>query len=273
MRFFYIVVLFLSTNPAYAVSTMCDAESPGLLNFNCDRQTTWTLGVGVETEYGTAADGSKKKEFEVEPGAIFQANLGEWNMLFFNGQELGLRTFPSNWINFMIGARLEPGREVEDDPELLRGQGDSDDKIMGRAEFRINLYKNWKSWTGITSLIGDKDIGSLHILFLGYSFKEWNDFDLDIFAFQRWGTSAFINKDFGVDPNQSINSGNPLYQATSGAQSWGLTAIGRSYFTDSVIILLEAGYDKYASRLNESPIIQKGQNYEYEIGATLLYLF
>jgi outer membrane protein len=273
MRFLYIAILFLSISPAYAQSTMCDAESPSLLNFNCDRKTTWTLGVGVETEYGSKADGSKEKIFEAEPGAVVNVNLGDWNMTFFNGQELGIRSFPANWINFMLGVRLEPGREVEDDPVLLRGQGDSDDKIMGRAEFRINLYKNWNAWTGVTSLIGDSEIGSLHILFLGYSFKNIGAFDLDIYAFQRWATSAFINKDFGVDATQSINSGNAFYQATSGSQSWGAAAIGRYYLTEAFTVLIEAGYDRYASRLQRSPIIQKGQNYEYEIGATLLYLF
>jgi outer membrane protein len=271
-RMFLISLSLLFHLNASAEETMCYAESPTLLNLNCDRKSDWTLGIGFETEYGSAADGSKELEFEIEPGAILHWNLGDWNQFFFNGQETGVRTFPNRWLNLMFGVRFEPGREESDDPKLLKGQGNSDDEIMGRAEFRLNLHEDWKAWTGLTSLIGDQDIGSLHILFVGYSFKDIGLFDLDIFAFQRFASSAFINKDFGVDSVQSVNSGNPIYQADGGEQSYGITAIGRVNL-NPVIVLIETGYDKYAHRLDRSPIIQKGQNYEYEIGATVLYLF
>jgi outer membrane scaffolding protein for murein synthesis (MipA/OmpV family) len=270
---FFILSAFLLNPYAIAKETMCYAESPTLINLNCDRKSTWSLGLGVEMEYGFKADGSKEKEFEIEPGAIFHLNIGDWNQFFFNGQEAGVRTFPNRWVNLMLGARLEPGREEAADPVLLKGQGDSDDKVMGRTEFRINLYKDWRLWTGVSSLLGDSDIGYLHIFFIGYSFKDIGPLDIDLLVYQRYGSSAFINKDFGVDAKQRANSGNALYSADSGTQSSGASVTARYNVTSSVTFLFEAEYDKYASRLSASPIIQKGRNDEYEIGATVLYVF
>jgi outer membrane protein len=90
---------------------------------------------------------------------------------------------------------------------------------------------------------------------------------------QRWGSSTFINKDFGVNAQQSANNGLPLYDADSGTQSLALSLVGRLDWTKKLKTLFEIGYDKYASRLSDSPIIKKGQDYEYEVGATILYLF
>jgi MipA family protein len=265
--FFLAMILSLNT---YAKN--CNPESPSLLNFACENNKSWQLGLGFELEHGSAADASKKVETEFEPGGLIHAS-NNWAQFFFEGQESGLRFFPSESFNFALVARLEPGREVEDDPTLLAGQGNSDDKWMFRPELRLSLVDNWNLWLGATALLGDSEIGNLYIAVLGLGMNKIGMLDLEILIQQRWGSSAFINKDFGVDATQSSNNGLPQYYAESGTQSTAISLIGKIDWSNRLKTLFEIAYDKYADRLKESPIIKKGQNYEYEAGFTFLYLF
>ena len=271
MKYFVFCILmsFFSTK---VLAKRCSPESPSLLNFACENDESWIIGVGAGVEYGAIADGSTKKEFEFEPGVIFHAG-NDWGQIFFNGQELGARYFATDNFNFALVGRFEPGRTEADDPDLLRGQGDSDDKIMARPEIRLNLYGNWNVWFGATSLLGDSEIGNLHIALLGFGINKIEILDLELQVSQRWGSSAFINKDFGVSAEQSSRNGFSQYSASSGRQSTAVAIVGKVDWTKRFKTVFEIGYDKYSSRLQESPIIQRGQDYEYELGATFLYLF
>lgn len=266
-----IILILLMLNISYAAKK-CAPESPSLINFACENDRTWVIGVGVEAEYGNVADASKEKEFEIEPGAIFHASTEDFHF-FFNGQESGVRWYASERLNFMAGIRFEPGREEEDDPVLLKGQGNSDDEVMRRLEVRYDILGNWNFWAGASSLLGDESIGELHIFAIGIGINKMDKFDLELMISKRYGTSAFINKDFGVDSVQSSRNGLPIYSAENGHQSDAITLIGRYDYSDKIKLLFEFGYDKYASRLKDSPIIKKGQDNEFEIGGTFLYLF
>lgn len=270
MRIILLVFTLLFSSFSYAAK--CAPESPSLLNFACESGQGWVVGLGAEVEHGSAADASKETATEVEPGAILHIS-NEWSQFFFEGQESGLRLFPGERFNFAFVARLESGREVEDDPVLLQGQGDTEDKWMFRPEIRFSLLENWNLWLGATALLGDSEIGNLYIAVLGIGINRTRFYDLELVVQQRWGSSTFINKDFGVNAQQSANNGLPQYDAQSGTQSLAVSLVGRLDWTKNLKTLFEFGYDKYSSRLKESPIIKRGQDYEYEIGGAILYLF
>lgn len=250
----------------------CAPESPSLLNFACENDETWTIGIGAGIGYGSVADASPKKEFGVEPAIIAHVS-NDWGQITFNGQELGGRIFANENINFGLVARLEPGRSEKEDPDLLKGQGDTPDKLMARPEVRVNLLGNWNVWIGGTSLLGDRELGNLHIASLGLGINKIGILDLELLVSQRWATNAFINKDFGVNAEQSSRNGLPLYSAGSGTQSTAIALIGKIDWTKKIKTVFEIGYDQYASRLRNSPIIQRGIDHEFEMGATFLYLF
>jgi hypothetical protein len=81
----------------------------------------------------------------------------------------------------------------------------------------------------------------------------------------RSGNFAWVT---GLSGNYQNLSNSYLYTPVFNFTASGLYTI-RFYCKN----VFEIGYDKYSSRLQESPIIQRGQDYEYELGATFLYLF
>jgi outer membrane scaffolding protein for murein synthesis (MipA/OmpV family) len=271
MKMVIVLVLTIFATQIKA-APLCAPESPSLINFACENNKGWIFGFGFEAEHGHAADGSKKLETEIEPGIIFQASSALMQV-FLEGQENGIRFFPKKNFNFSLVARLESGRDEEDDPILLQGQGNSKDKWMFRPELRLDLTDNWNFWLGATALLGDSEIGNLYIAVLGLGINKIGPFDLELLISQRWASSAFINKDFGVNQEQNARNGLNIYSAESGTQSSAVALVGRIDWSNKFKTLFEIGYDKYSKRFNDSPIIKRGQDYEYEIGTTLLYLF
>lgn len=266
-----LIIMSLIFSNSYAKNN-CTTEMTSLLNFACEREETWSFGIGFSAESGGAADASKKTESSLEAGIIAHGNFN-WGQYFFDGQETGVRIYPSQNFNFMIGARLEPGRVEDDDDKLLEGQGDSPDKVMGRAEVRYNLYGNWNTWAGVSSLVGDEDIGYLHILVLAFGINKTKNFDTELSISQRYGSTAFIDKDFGVNSKQSSRNGLDEYSASDGWQSSAIQLTSTYTYQKDFFFLLNLGYDQYDSRLKKSPIIKRGRDNESEISLTALYLF
>ena len=94
---------------------------------------------------------------------------------------------------------------------------------------------------------------------------------VDLYAFVTFGSSAFINRDFGITAEQSASSGLPETSIDGGYRSVGIQATGRWRFGVRWQLQAEAGYEKYNSDIADSPIAL--DDYEAEIGLGLLYRF
>ena len=230
----------------------------------------WTFGVGIGLEYEAEYDGSDDYGVEPEPVFIVQKRNGN-SMWFLEGQEIGWRGRVNDGWLVQYGLRFEGGREESEAPELA-GLGDVDDELMGMVEIRRALGGNWDNWAAARVMAGGSDIGTLGVGAIGHTFAgQAPGMGIDVFAFVTFGSSAFVERDFGVTAAQSVSSGLPETSIDGGYRSAGIQAMGRWRFGDRWQLQAEAGYEKYNSDIADSPIAI--DDYEAEVGLNLLYRF
>lgn len=230
----------------------------------------WAFGIGVEIEYEAEYDGSDEYGTEIEPGVIIQKRNGD-NVWFLEGQELGWRGRLNELWLMQGGIRLEGGRE-ESDSSALAGLGDVDDEVVGVAEVRRAIGRDWSNWGAARLMAGGSDIGWLAVLAAGHTFPARDPgMGIDLYAFVTFAEDDFINRDFGVSEEQSINSGLAQTSLDGGYRSVGVSAVGRWRWRENWQFQAEIGYEKYNSDIADSPIALN--DYETEIGVSILYRF
>ncbi len=230
----------------------------------------WTIGLGAGLEYEAEYDGSD--DYGVEPEAILVVQRRQGNSVWFlEGQELGWRGRLNDVWLVQGGLRFEGGREESEAPELA-GLGDVDDELMGMVEVRRALGRSWSNWVAGRVMAGGSDIGTLGVAAIGHTFAaEQEGNGVDLFAFVTFASSAFVNRDFGINQEQSDGSGLPVTTLDGGYRSAGIQAVGRWRFGERWQLQGEAGYERYNSDIADSPITV--DDYEAELGLSLLYRF
>jgi outer membrane scaffolding protein for murein synthesis (MipA/OmpV family) len=230
----------------------------------------WAFGIGAGAEYESEYDGSDEYGLEAEPLFAVQYRKND-HIVFLEGAELGWRTrLPEQWL-LQAGLRLEGGRE-EDEAPGLNGLGDTDDELAGVLEVRRGFGERWSNWVAGRVMAGGSDMGALFVAAFGHTFGgQRAGSGIDLLAFTTFGTSQFINRDFGVTPEQSLASGLPVTDLDGGYRSVGVSAIGRWFLGESWQLQLEAGYERYSSDIADSPITL--EDYEAEVGVGFLWIF
>jgi outer membrane scaffolding protein for murein synthesis (MipA/OmpV family) len=232
----------------------------------------WGVALGAGVEYEAAYDGSDEYETELEPAGAVQWRRGN-QMIFWEGIELGWRGLVSpDWL-LQAGARYEDGLDPDDsDDGRLDGIEERDSHVVGFFEARRAFGDNWRNWLGARVMGGPSDFGWLGVLAAGHRFGDRLDgTGTEVFLFTTFGTSDFINKDFGVSAKDSAGSGLPETDLDGGYRSVGLTLVDRRYLTEHLHLVTQAGAELYSSDIQDSPIAR--EDYEYEVGVSLVWRF
>jgi len=265
-----LLILFTFIFSIKGQAERCAPDMPSLLNFACKKG--WALPIGFEVEHGGKTDASKNYETAVEPVAMLHLSTKS-TQFFIEGVENGIRHFASDDFLFSLAARYEHGRKESDDPSFLKGLGNIKDEWMGVIEARYSLIGDYDVWVGGRSMVGDKDIGQLHIAVVGLGVPRMSKkVDFELLLWSTWASSAFLNRDFGVTASQSQSSSYDQYSAKSGHRAVGAGLFTRIDFTDRWKAVSEINYESYNSRLNKSPIVKEGRNSEYEANVSIVYV-
>ncbi len=243
---------------------------PSVMDFT--RGGGWGVALGAGLEYESAYDGSDEYEFEVEPAGAVQYRTGA-HLFFWEGFEVGWRSTLGDVWYVQAAGRYEDGREADDsDDGRLDGLEERDDEFVGVFEVRRALGQAWRNWIGARVMAGGSDFGVLGALAAGHRFGSALDgTGTEIFAFSTFGTSDFLNRDFGVTDSESITSGLPATDLSGGYRSTGVTLIDRRYLLEHVQLVSQAGIEFYSSDVQGSPIAR--EDYELEVGLAVLYHF
>ncbi len=251
-------------------TAIADALVPSPSVPNIARADGWVFTLGAGAEYEAEYDGSDQYSVELEPVLGFQKRSGN-TVWFLEGQELGWRSRVRDQWLLQLGLRYESGREASES-EALEGLSDTDDELMAMGEVRRGFGDNWNNWLAGRVMAGGSDIGTLGVLAAGHTFgANPSGTGLDVYAFVTFASSEFINRDFGVSPEDSASSGLPAFAADGGYRSAGIGVIGRWNFGDRWQLIGEAGYEKYSSDIAQSPIAL--DDYESEVGLSALFIF
>lgn len=240
--------------------------------FDFTRGVGWGVALGVAVEYENSYDGSDEYEFEVEPAGAAQYRIDDY-LFFLEGMEAGWRgRLADRWL-LQLNARYENGRDADDsDDGRLSGLQDQDDHIVGVIEIRRALGKDWRGWIGGRVMAGDSSFGALGVLAAGYRFGHRQDgTGTEIYLYSTFGTSDFINKDFGISAEEAISSGLPTTVLDGGYRSTGFSLIDRRYLTEHIHIITQGEIELYSSDIQDSPISH--ENYEIEVSLAVVYHF
>ncbi|MDO6707599.1 MipA/OmpV family protein [Photobacterium sp. 1_MG-2023] len=230
----------------------------------------WGVGLGLSIEYESAYEGSDEFELEVEPAVGVQWRTGD-HLFYWSGLAIGWRTLvKDNWL-VQTALGYEEGREEGDSEDgRLDGLGESDSGGTLLLETRYALAEDWRYFLDGRVLTGE--IGTLGIFGAGTCLAcQPNGTGWELGAVVTFHDGKLANRDFGINTQQSINSGLPETDVDSGYRSTGVNVNYRNYLNENWQVFGEALYEVYGSDVSDSPISRN--NYEAEIGVGFIYVF
>ncbi len=230
----------------------------------------WGLGLGLGIEYESAYEGSDEFGFEVDPAGALQWRRGH-NIFFWAGEALGWRGLRSGTWLLEATLAFDEGREESDsDDGRLDGLGDQDESTELVLQARRAFNDNWRYWLDGRVVISDN--GSLGLFGAGRRFGNQNNgTGHEIAIALVFHDSDFANKDFGIDADQSVESGLDETNLSGGFRSVGFNYNYRQYINKNLQIFGEAVYEGYSSDIQDSPITRN--NFEAEVGVGIIYVF
>jgi outer membrane scaffolding protein for murein synthesis (MipA/OmpV family) len=230
----------------------------------------WGFGLGLSVEYESAYEGSDEFEVEVDPAGEVQWRNGE-NLYYFAGEALGWRGLRSETWLFDVAVAFDEGREESDSEDgRLDGLGDADESTELVLQARRAFDADWRYW--LDGRLTTSSDGSLAILGVGRRFgKQADGTGSDLSIVLVYHDSDYANRDFGIDAEQSANSGLDETDLDGGFRSIGLNYTFRYYLDEKWQVFGEALYEGYSSDVRDSPIARR--DYEAEVGIGVIYVF
>jgi outer membrane protein len=262
------LALWVAASPAIASAEVRNWTLPTAEILDLAAPGTWSVALGAEFEYGEVYDGSDDAETELQPGVVAQLRRDDV-LYYWEGNALGLRWTPSaDWL-LGVGLQNEFGREEADHP-ALRGLGDTDDELAVTVDVRRGFGDGWPWWLAGRVLAGSSDLGALAVLGVGRELPvpgpRWQ---ADFVLYATFATREFQRKDFGVTPAQAATSGYPAFEPKGGYRALGGQFYLQYAASERWLVRAEAGYERYASDVRDSPIVRASG--ELEVGVALLY--
>ncbi|MEL6114558.1 MipA/OmpV family protein [Photobacterium sp. SP02] len=230
----------------------------------------WGVGLGLGLEYESAYEGSDEFELEIEPAGGVQWRTGD-QLFYWAGLAIGWRSLVKDAWLVQTSLGYEEGREEGDSEDgRLDGLGESSSGVTLLLETRYALAEDWRYFLDGRVLTGE--IGTLGIFGAGTCLAcQPNGTGWEVGAVVTFHDGKLANRDFGVNTQQSINSGLPETDVDSGYRSTGVNVNYRNYLNENWQVFGEALYEVYGSDVSDSPISRN--NYEAEIGFGFIYVF
>ncbi|TRX53411.1 MipA/OmpV family protein [Thalassomonas sp. M1454] len=230
----------------------------------------WAFGLGFGVEYETAYEGSDEFGFEIQPAGAVQWRDGN-NIYYFAGEAFGWRSVVNdNWLlDALVG--FDEGREEGDsDDGRLDGLGDQDEGFELVFQARRSFTEDWRYW--LVGRLVASDEGNLGLFGVGRRFGDQVDgTGSEINLVAVFHDSEYANKGFGIDAQQSADSGLQETNLSAGIRSVGIDYNYRHNINNNWQIYGEALFEYYSSEVRDSPIARS--NYEAEIGISVIYVF
>jgi MipA family protein len=227
--------------------------------------------------------------FEIGPGVAFQPKfpgakdleLRPWPVIdFYRTDRKGRFETPDDGIGIGLagknGFRVGPALQFDsgrDEDDAIPGIGDVDNSIEGGAFVETLVTPNFrlraevrKGFGGHKGVVGD--LGADFIVGEADSF-------FSIGPRARFANARYVQAFFGVNPEQSIRSGLPLYDADGGLHSAGALAFAKYRLGGPWGIEAYARYDRLLGDAEDSPLVLSsvGSRNQYGVGLGLSYRF
>lgn len=248
-----------------AFAQTCHADQNEDPNSPAHFDITLGGGFGSEPKYVGASD----THFKFVP--VVKATYGNW---FIGGEDTGAAVGYNfirnkNWLlSGAIGADLSPRKE-SDDPHL---QGLGDVKTTARALLLVQYSQDWFKVGGTLSqdILG-KHEGTRGIVFARAKWDALDKLELSAGPHLVWASGAYMQTFFGVTDQQSLNSGLPVYNASSGLEEAAVD-FGADYRIDQHWgVGARVSFGKLHGSAADSPITEKTS--QTKVGAFATYHF
>lgn len=241
----------------------------------------WNLTIGLATLYMPAFIGSRDYQ-----GLVFPDIKVEYRDVFFASlfEGVGYNIIDSDGWRAGPIAKLDIGREEDDDnpfrvagkkTRALRGLGDVSmaPELGGFVEYRFDPFSY--SLEVRQAVGGHKGVvADIGAQYMGMTAPFGRQVIYMIGPQATFASAKYNNAYFGIDENQSANSGLRRYRAKAGLVSYGVGAFVATPVTDALSLGLMARYDRLGPEAADSPLIrERGRANQFMAGLRLTYAF
>jgi outer membrane scaffolding protein for murein synthesis (MipA/OmpV family) len=243
-------------------------EAPGYEDPK-DAKRNWALSIGVIGGVKPEYEGSDEYEFGIGPNLA-----GSWrDILFFKGKTIGVNLIRKK--NLKAGPILSwTGGRDEDDNDKLEGLGDVDSSIEAGG-FVSYRKKPLRFKMEARHDINSGHEGGLVELSAGTTLP-FNKPRVFVALGTTWASDDYMESFFGVDSNQSADSGLKKYNAESGIKDINLSVSAGYSITNRWRLGGKVEYKRLVGDAADSPIVEDenqflaGIGISYHMGSKIL---
>lgn len=242
----------------------------------------WALTVGFAPLVGPAFNGSDDIALSVFPDLRIN-----YKDVFFMSIPDGLGYNVINTKQWKVGplVKLRFGRDEKGGGNPFLIAGESDDlqglgDVGSAGEAGAFVQYNWKRWRTRAELrqgFGAHDgwVADWNASYFGArKFPGMGSAFYSIGPRVTLGSGDFVDPYFGIDAQQSANSGLAQYSAGSGLYSYGFTGTLIKPVNERIAVTAFANYERLAGDVEDSPLItERGTPNQFVIGLAFGYRF
>lgn len=222
-------------------------EAPGY-NDSKDSERKWAFSIGVTSGFSPDYEGSNDYSFGYSPNIS-----ASWrDTIFYKGRTLGANLIRQKNLKAGLMITKSSGRS-EDCNDKLDGLGDVDGSIEagGFVSFRKKPYR-FKAEV-------KQDVGSGHegaLVYLGAGTNlPFENLPISIELGATWASSNYMESFFGIDAQQSLDSGLKQYNAGAGIKDIKLSMTTGYPITKRWRIGAAVEYHRLVGDAADSPIV------------------
>lgn len=243
-------------------------EAPGYEDSD-DRDRKWAVSIGLTGGVAPEYEGSDDYEGGVGP------NLSaSWrDTIFYKGKTLGVNLVRQKNLKAGPIVAWTSGRD-EDDHDNLEGLGDVDSSVEAGG-FISYRKKPLRFRAEVRQDVGSGHEGALVELKAGTSLP-FEKPRVVVELGTTWASDDYMESFFGIDEEQSINSGYKKYDAESGIKDVNITVSAGYKITSRWRIGATVGYKRLVGDAADSPIVDDknqmfaGFGLSYHMGSKVL---
>jgi MipA family protein len=244
-----------------------------------DGPRRWDVSVGAVASFAPEYAGAGSSSVRVLPGfglrwgrvsfasrSAFAARSGE------GSARGGLRIELAQGARWRtsLGLRQDSGRS-EGDSEALRGLGDVRSTLRLRVAATWRFDEGWRAGAAVAVDALGRDGGTLFDLSAGRDLRLTDRTTAGIGVATTLGDRRYLQTRYGINAQQAVRSGYPVYEPGAGSLDVSLSAGARTTFTPQWALFYGASVSRLLDPAAASPLVQRRTSVGFNCG--LVYRF
>ncbi len=229
------------------ISYIIDQLYPAVPDFKTEK--TYTFRIGAVAGFTPSFEGSSDYHFRYAP----LVDIIYRDRVFLNTNRLRINLLPSGHLRGGLQIKYRAGRK-ESRSEDLTGLGDVGGSWEAGGYLEAQFHGTVLSFD-LTRDIGHGHGGWLAGFLIGQGLYRDDNTLFGVGLQTHWASNDYMTAYFGVNAQQSLASGLPVFNAHSGFKDVGLTLYLKQDLSKHISLVTNATFRHMLDSANDSPII------------------